>query len=273
MIFTAFESPDISIREAYRESRTRLSQYVKVANKAYLVLVTVSFLMLFTFLMIFNMAAIQEDSDGLKLIVLLLDVAVISLIIYGIHYFGKRAITLRRFAETNGFTFKPRLSIPKDSGELFNYGYFQISRNGVQGVHDGKHFMLFDYRYSKGSARYPAPQIFTVLLLNAGIQVDYAVFKNKNGHMKSVKFKQPIINDATPGVSESFIIHASEKDAEIIKKHLLQEDFLTEVLKASPRADIELKGGNMFIYMPGMLRDATSYGHLFKALENIKVKT
>ena len=271
MDYTAFESTDISYQDAYKESRARLALFMKGANKLFLGLIAISFFMLFTFLLIFNVGVFQENSGSLKLFALVLDATVIMLILYGISYFGKRAVTLRRFAESNGFTFKPQLVIPKDSGELFHYGYYQISRNGVQGIHDGKHFMLFDYRYAKGSARYPAPQIFTVLLLNAGVHVDHVILKNKNGHMKSLKFKRPVVTDEIPGVSDRYSIQASDRDVETIKKNILQSEFIPAVLKASPRADIELKVANLFIYMSRTLRSALSIKLLFLSIVNIRV--
>lgn len=269
MDLSSFDQNNITFSEAYTESKVRLKQFIKIANKLYITIVSISFTLLFSFLVILHIIAFQSAEAGMKVLVFILDAMVAYSVYDGITYFGKRAITMRRFAESNGFTFKPQMVIPKQYGELFRYGYAQVAKNGVQGEYGGIHFLLFDYFYTKGSPRYPTKQVFTILLLNIGAEVNHVLLKNKNGHLKSLKLKQPVLSEEIPGVSEHFTIYANEEDAKIVKRKLLHSDFITKIITASPKADVELKDGNTFIYLPGMVRDSETYRHLFSAIEKI----
>lgn len=273
MIDTSAFSTQFSFAEAKRTSLLRFAAWFKrlaiIAKLVYaIVFIYVVFGMGFLFYQLLQ--AYQSTSNILYLLFTVVLTAMIIYVMYELLFkFGRRTLTLNRFAADNGFEFQPIFSLPRGRFAMFRAGYRQHYRNAVTGTYAGKSFALFDFRFTKGSARYPAAVIYTVLGINTGESFPYARIENKHGEMRGFFGSERPAKISDSNLDQNFKVY-SDSSLKLATKTVLSPIFINALLTVSPKADIEIDGTHTYIFMPGTLADEDKIQELFKAVDLIK---
>lgn len=271
--FSAFDN-SFTYSQRVHESLSRLKLFYKRIGSLAKIIIISSFTLMAIAAVSLTLIAVnkflentQFSTLGYMLFFVGLLALFAALVLYALGSFGKRSLLYKNFARDNNFSFSPSFNIKNANSILFNIGYMQIARNAVTGTIDNKNFALFEYRYTKGSGRFQAPVIFTVLALNLGIDFPHTVFENKNGHLQRLKYKKPARLDTETSLDDEFTIYSSAQNINHVSP-VVTTEFLLHLLNASRTADIELHGKDVFIFMKGQIESGDAVKSLFAAVQS-----
>ncbi|PWD50075.1 hypothetical protein C8046_04725 [Serinibacter arcticus] len=99
----------------------------------------------------------------------------IGLVVYAVVSSKRRREGLTAYAGSRGFTFRPDGDhlVDRFPGDPFGRGYRRSGSQVVEGVHEGRHFVAFDYSYktSGGSRDRDSTSSFSVVAMNLGCRI------------------------------------------------------------------------------------------------------
>lgn len=178
--------------------------------------------------------------------------ATIYLAVYATSLVGKFAVVMQKFASDNSFEFHPNIMVNESAGFAFTAQARKFARNGVTGQVNNLTFWLYEYRFFSGTGRYPYPNIFTVFLIHLNKEYPQATFINKKGRLKMLWPKTAIKQVESPWYDvPSLRLYTKDGQVDRRVSELLTEQRIQQILRISPKAEIEILGRSLRIFLPG----------------------
>jgi hypothetical protein len=267
MNFDAFDTT-FSLGEYAAESVRRIKYYLRSSGgigKFFAAIGTFSILMFFGVALGFSIYGFMAYSETGEQVALLVSILFgfffavgLALALHAFMRLAQASLRMKQFAAQNKLTFLPYVALRENQGPAFSVQTRRIARNGVAGVVGTNNFWLFEYRFISGTGRHPYPNIFTAFMIELENDLSSMLIYNKKGRLKMIRPPKNMKKVSPwPSLKNMISVYSETANSSSTTRSVWSEQTMLELLAIYPRAEVQIWGSTVTIFLPGIIQPDT----------------